>query len=97
MPDAVCLYADKRTYEDGTIVQLVIWLVPDALPGSHHRFKYSLYYGRDGVRIVGYDNERGKGDHRHVRGVELAYRFSTPDQLIADFMADVRANGGDRL
>jgi hypothetical protein len=38
---------------------------------------------------VGYDNERGKGDHRHVRGREFVYRFKSPDQLVADFLADV--------
>ncbi|MGD0736205.1 MAG: DUF6516 family protein [Terracidiphilus sp.] len=43
-----------------------------------------------GVREVGYDNERGKGDHRHFQGVETAYAFSTVEQLIADFWADVR-------
>jgi hypothetical protein len=38
---------------------------------------------------VGYDNERGKGDHRHVRGRDLAYRFRSPEQLVADFLKDV--------
>jgi len=42
---------------------------------SMHRLKYSLFYGRPGVREVGYDNERGKGDHRHFRGVETDYVF----------------------
>jgi len=32
--------------------------------------KYSLFYGRSGVREVGYDNECGKGDHRHFKGGE---------------------------
>ena len=40
-------------------------------------------------RLVGYDNERGKGDHRHVLGHQLAYQFTSPDKLIADFLADV--------
>jgi hypothetical protein len=43
---------------------------------------------------VGYDNERPKGDHRHVNGRELSYQFTTPEQLIADFLADVREAGG---
>jgi hypothetical protein len=44
----------------------------------------------------GYDNERGKGDHRHFRGVETAYQFSTVEQLIADFWRDVRRLRGDK-
>jgi hypothetical protein len=37
-----------------------------------------------------YDNELGKGDHRHLSDREEPYRFSTPEQLIADFRADVK-------
>ena len=47
---------------------------------------------RDGERIVGYDNERGKGDHRHIKGHETAYRFVSPEKLVADFLADVHAD-----
>jgi hypothetical protein len=50
-----------------------------------------LFYGFPGERIVGYDNERGKGDHKHIRGVEVPYTFVSIDQLMADFMADVEA------
>ena len=51
--------------------------------------KYSLFYGRPGVREVGYDNERGKGDHRHFQGTETAYAFTSVEQLGADFWSDV--------
>ena len=46
-----------------------------------------------GVRAVGYDNERGKGDHKHLAGVEMAYRFVDVQTLLADFMADVERAG----
>jgi hypothetical protein len=49
-----------------------------------------LFYGRPGVREVGYDNERGKGDHRHSQDAETAYAFSTVEQLIEDFWSDVQ-------
>lgn len=68
-----------------------LWLVPSAVPGSKHSFKYSLYYGRHGKRLVGYDNEAGKGDHRHYGDREEVYRFTSPEQLMADFLADVQA------
>jgi hypothetical protein len=68
---------------------MVLWQISGPIPGSRHRYKYRLYYGRAGTRIVGYDNERGKGDHRHRHGREQAYHFTTVDQLVADFLADV--------
>jgi hypothetical protein len=80
----------KRYYQDGTISELTLWLVPNAVRGSTHSFKYSLFYGRPGKRLVGYDNEPGKGDHRHYEGREEPYAFTTPEQLIRDFLADVR-------
>jgi hypothetical protein len=63
---------------------------------SRHGLKYSLFYGRLGVREVGYDNERGKGDHRHFQGAEAPYAFTTVDRLMDDFWADVRSVRGER-
>ena len=59
------------------------------LPPSLHRYKYRLYYGAAGVNRVRYDNERGKGDHRHRGEHEEDYAFSTLDRLLADFEHDV--------
>jgi hypothetical protein len=91
---AELLFRQRIDYEDGAIVEMVLWRVPSAVPPSTHGLKYSLFYGRPGVREVGYDNERGKGDHRHLRGVETNYVFTTVEQLIADFWADVRSLRG---
>jgi hypothetical protein len=60
------------------------------------RLKYSLFYGRDGVRIVGYDNERGKGDHKHLGVMETRYRFVSVEKLVADFLADVERATNER-
>jgi hypothetical protein len=38
---------------------------------------------------VRYDNEVGKGDHRHYAGTENRYKFTTPDRMIADFQKDI--------
>jgi len=89
MPKASLIFHSKRLYDDGAIAELKLWAVRNAVRGSAHAFKYSLYYGRDGQRLVGYDNEAGKGDHRHYGDREEAYVFTTPEQLIADFLADV--------
>ncbi len=86
---AALIFRLKHELDDGEIVEMVIWSVPQTVAGSRHRFKYRLYFGKGGKRIVGYDNERGKGDHRHVLGRELSYRFRSPERLMADFLADV--------
>jgi hypothetical protein len=52
-------------------------------------FRYRLFYGRPGERLVLYDNEPGKGDHRHYGDRQESYGFTTPEQLIEDFLADV--------
>ena len=80
---------DRRDYPGGLIQTLVIWILPEPVPGSNHNFKYRLFFGRPGERLIGYDNERGKGDHRHVEGREEPYVFSGARQLLDDFDADV--------
>jgi hypothetical protein len=84
------LFQQRIDFDDGAIVEMVLWRVPSPVRPSTHDLKYSLFYGREGERVVGYDNERGKGDHRHFQNVETAYAFSTVEQLMADFWADVQ-------
>jgi hypothetical protein len=83
------LQREKRVLPDGSIVEMVIWQLPKPSPGSSHSYKYRLYYGRDGKRIVGFDNERGKGDHRHLDGVERPYVFASVETLVQDFLSEV--------
>jgi hypothetical protein len=92
---AELVYRRRIDYDDGAIVEMVIWLVPEPVPPTTHGMKYSLFYGYLGIREVGYDNERGKGDHRHYLGVETPYHFTTVEQLLADFWADVWRLRGD--
>ncbi|GAV36188.1 hypothetical protein ROTAS13_03875 [Roseomonas sp. TAS13] len=89
---AVEIFREKVVLSATELVEIVIWQVPTPVPPSDHDFKYRLVYVREGQRVVGYDNERGKGDHRHIHGQELPYTFSTIDRLLADFSADVSAN-----
>ncbi len=83
------LYEFKQSYDDGAIIEMVLWQVPQPVAGSEHRYKYRLYYGYAGRRIVGYDNETGKGDHHQAGRSESTYQFISVDALIADFLADV--------
>lgn len=93
---AELLFRQRIDYDDGAIVEMVLWRVISPVPPSPHNLKYSLFHGRPGIREVGYDNERGKGDHRHFQGKEAAYDFSTVEQLMADFWYDVRVlRGGE--
>jgi len=91
MAAATLILHRKRRFDDGAISEIKLWLLPKPVRGSRHLFKYSLFYGRPGERLIGYDNEAGKGDHRHYGGREEPYRFTTPERLIADFLADLRA------
>ena len=70
-------------------VEVVVWRVHEPVPPSSHAFKYRLAYVVGGECVLRYDNERGKGDHRHTGAGEEPYVFTTPDQLFSDFEADV--------
>jgi uncharacterized protein YwbE len=70
MPKATLEFYAKREYASGEIVEMTVWRLSATSSERPHGLKYSLCYGRDGKRIVGYDNERGKGDHRHIRETE---------------------------
>ena len=83
------LQREKRMLPDRSIVEMVIWQLPKPSPGSSHSYKYRLYYGRDGKRIVGFDNERGKGDHRHLDGAERPYVFASVETFVQDFLSEV--------
>ena len=69
---------------------MVLWKVPEPLSGSTHSYKYRLAFVVEGVCVLRYDNEEGKGDHKHLSDKEMAYRFDSVDKLVADFFEDVR-------
>jgi len=79
----------KSVETDGSIIQFVVWQVPTPVPPASHGFKYRMVYIQNGERVVGFDNERGKGDHKHLDGKEYPYPFTTLEQLIEDFLLEV--------
>lgn len=91
MPKATLLFEGKEVLADGSIVEMRIWEVPFPVLPSRHAFKYALFYGRPGERIVLFDNERGKRDHKHIGTLENAYGFESPEALIEDFKSAVQA------
>ena len=81
----------KNVNPDGSILELVVWKLPTPVPPTDHGYKYRAVYMLDGQRIVGFDNERGKGDHCHLDGKELPYTFISVNQLVEDFITAVTA------
>jgi Family of unknown function (DUF6516) len=86
---AVALVRTRIIYSEAAFAELVLWQVPKAVAGSAHSYKYRLAYVVNGTCVLRYDNEAGKGDHRHFGAQEGVYRFTTPEQLIADFQHDI--------
>jgi hypothetical protein len=85
----------KENLADGSIIQAVAWVLPVPLKDSPHRYKYRLYYGKEGVCLVRYDNEQGKGDHRHIVGTEEPYAFVDIPTLLRDFRQSIKNTGAD--
>lgn len=93
------LVIKDRIRKGGALVERVVWVVPVPVNGCTHHFKYRLYCGLNGATVVRYDNETGKGDHRHLGENEHQhpYLFVTLEQLVIDFETDVvRLTGGEK-
>ena len=86
---AIELLRRRVVYSESMFAELVLWRVPKPLKGSKHAYKYQLAYVADGECVLRYDNEAGKGDHRHYSGKESAYAFVSPEKLVADFQRDI--------
>jgi hypothetical protein len=87
---ATLVVRNRIAHGEDLFAELVVWVVPEPLVGSAHHYKYRLSFVAHGACVLRYDNEAGKGDHRHWRGSETPYRFSTLDKLFADFELDIR-------
>jgi len=86
---ATLILKERLAVATDAFVASLNWQVPQPVRGSTHLFKYSLTYVVRSVCVLRYDNEQGKGDHRHMGMVETPYVFTTPEQLLADFWSDV--------
>ncbi|OEU78826.1 MAG: hypothetical protein BA865_14880 [Desulfobacterales bacterium S5133MH4] len=84
------IYREKYIYANGAIREMVLWQLPEKTAERPHGLKYRIYYGlADGTCLVRYDNETGKGDHRHIRGQEEPYLFRDVETLVADFLEEI--------
>jgi hypothetical protein len=83
------LAKSRIVYSENAFAELVLWQLPKPLQGSKHSYKYRLAFVVSGECVVRYDNEVGKGDHRHYGGKETSFVFTGVDQLLADFQKDI--------
>jgi hypothetical protein len=76
---------------------MTIWKLPNPSAERPNGLKYRLHCSKiDGSLLVRYDNESGKGDHRHFRSKEEPYQFKDVDTLIADFIRDIATEKGQK-
>jgi hypothetical protein len=96
MPRAIPLLLEKNTDVSGNTLDVTVWLVPvsEAYPNGV-RYRLAFIRRDEKSPIVLYDNHAPKGDHRHVEGIELPYQFTALDDLVRDFLADVRTLTGE--
>jgi hypothetical protein len=86
---ATLLLRERRILGEGRFADIVIWRLPSPARGSPHAFKYRLAFVVGGVCVLRFDNEAGKGDHKHVGGREEIYLFQDPKRLIDDFWFEI--------
>jgi hypothetical protein len=95
---AVLLMRERIVLSESSFVEMVIWKLPRPLPGSSHAYKYRIAYVDRSGCVVRFDNESGKGDHVHIRGLESPYAVSTIEALKRAFfraVTQVRDEDGD--
>ena len=86
---AALLLRERRVLEESQFAEVVVWRLPQRSSGSRHAFKYRLAFVVDEVCVLRFDNESGKGDHKHVGASEAKYAFSTLEQLLNDFWDEI--------
>lgn len=84
----VLLLHERHLVSESAFVEMVVWRLPSPLPGCSHSFKYRLALVVNGACVLRYDNETGKGDHKHVGKEQHPYAFTTPEALLDDFGHD---------
>ena len=87
--NAKLMLNERHIVAENAFVEMVVWRLPSPLSGSRHSYKYRLALVINGRCVLRYDNETGKGDHKHIGDEEFPYSFTTPKALLDDFWNDV--------
>jgi hypothetical protein len=85
------LLRERRVVGEGQFAEVVIWDLTESVPGSSHDFKHRLAFIVDEICVIRFDNETGKGDHKHIGEEQVPYTFTSLAQLIADFWIAIEA------
>ncbi|TAN46603.1 MAG: hypothetical protein EPN26_14915 [Rhodospirillales bacterium] len=83
------LMKERFVLAEDRFAEIVVWSVPMPVHGCTHAFKYRLALVVNEVCVLRYDNESGKGDHKHLGETQAAYVFVSLDRLLEDFRRDV--------
>ncbi|MBW2195213.1 MAG: hypothetical protein JRF37_06450 [Deltaproteobacteria bacterium] len=87
--NAELMLREHHAISENAFVEMVVWRLASPVSGSRHDFKYRLALVVDGRCVLRYDNEPGKGDHKHLGDDEIPYVFTTSQALLDDFWGDV--------
>lgn len=87
--EAILIAKEREAYSPAGFSDITIWHLPRPVPGCTHPYKYRLAYVVSKECVLRYDNEQGKGDHRHFVDGETPYEFTSVEQLYSDFLNDV--------
>jgi hypothetical protein len=97
MPRAITILREKVIDEDGNLLEMAISRVPGTATRPRGvRYRPAFVPPAADAPAVLNGNHAPKGHHRHVGGSEERYIFVGVEQLLADFMADVRRVTGDK-
>lgn len=94
---AKLIFHEKVVFPDGAILEMILWELPEKTEERPHGLKYRLHYGLPGKTLIRYDNEKGKGDHKHIEDREEPYEFRGVEALVADFYCDIESIRGESL
>ena len=87
----------KKRIADNLVKEVKVWRLPKPVAASVHPYKYSLALIANERCVLRYDNERGKGDHKHLDDLEMPIEWTSLGELLADFDRDIQcwrqANG----
>lgn len=86
---ATQIIKSRTVLDENSFIDMAVWHLPEPVLGSEHPFKYRLALVVGGECVMRYDNERGKGDHKHINGLEVKTTFTTLEKLLDDFVSDV--------
>jgi Family of unknown function (DUF6516) len=87
---AALLLKERLPFDEQSFAELISWRLLQPMPGSTHPYKYRLAFIVGEKCVLRYDNEAGKGDHRHSLSRELTYVFASPEKLVKDFLREAR-------